>query len=298
MVQPINVAIVVPMLRFGSTEIDDLLPMRIQYWDNSFLFVKNGYTKGVKCLTENDIEWLSTHSEDEKTIIENALADENSSVWNIIMVPIPANYINLELYFAGHFESDILLESMASIGPLTSKWNEELCDIFEQLTCMKTSKMGDVKMVVVDPKQKVDTPMEEGPGEQLPPQAPTASSQIVSVMKVTQHGDKYTAKKSGLLDILNLDTRGEKDLLQADDVHKYEGDEKFNPKSFKSGPSVGYIDVEEVSYELKLAQVRILQELMFDVIPLSRYNHLVRNGGSKVWVKWTALTAVPLKAKM
>ncbi len=31
---------------------------------------------------------------------------------------------------------------------------------------------------------------------------------------------------------------------------------------------------------------------MFDVIPLSRYNHMVGNGGSKVSAKWTAQTAV------
>ncbi len=77
-------------------------------------------------------------------------------------------------------------------------------------------------------------------------------------MKVTQHVDKDTALKSDVLDILHFDTIGKKDLLQADDVHKYEGDEKFNPKSFKSGSSVGYIDVEEVSYELKFAQLRML----------------------------------------
>ncbi len=84
---------------------------------------------------------------------------------------------------------------------------------------------------------------------------------------------------------MHLDTRVKKDLLHMDDVHNYEDDEKFNPKSFKSGSNVGYINVEEVSYELKFAPVRMLRELMFDVIPLSRYNHLVGNGGSKVWAK-------------
>ncbi len=37
---------------------------------------------------------------------------------------------------------------------------------------------------------------------------------------------------------------------------------------------------------------------MFDVIPLSRYDHLVGNGGSKVWSKRTAQTAVPWKKQM
>ncbi len=162
------------MPRFGSIDIDDLLTTRIQYWDKSFPFVKNGYTMGIKCPTESDIEWLSTHSEDEKTIVENALEDENNSVWNIIKVPNLANYINLGLYFVGHLDSDILEESMGGVVPLISKWNKELSDIFEQLAHTKASIRGDFKMVVVDPKQKVDTPMKEGSSEQSPPQGATA----------------------------------------------------------------------------------------------------------------------------
>ncbi len=66
-------------------------------------------------------------------------------------------------------------------------------------------------------------------------------------------------------------------------MHKYTGIEKFNPKSFKSGSSVGFIDQNTAPYEVLFAQIRMLRELMFDVIPLSRYDHLVRNGSSKVW---------------
>ncbi len=86
---------VVPMLRFGSADIDDFLPMGNQYWDNSFLFVKNGYTVGIKCPTESEIEWFSTPSEDEKTIVESTLEDENNSLWNTITVPNPSNVISI-----------------------------------------------------------------------------------------------------------------------------------------------------------------------------------------------------------
>ncbi len=48
---------------------------------------------------------------------------------------------------------------------------------------------------------------------------------------------------SFVLDNLQLDSRGAKDRLHKDDAHKYEGDEKFNPKSFKSGFSVEYINL-------------------------------------------------------
>ncbi len=83
-----------------------------------------------------------------------------------------------------------------------------------------------------------------------------------------------------------------KDRLHDDDIHKYSGTDKFNPKSSKSGTSVGYIDLNTASSEVVFAQIRMLREVMFDVIPMSRYNHLVRNSGSKVWSRRTALMAV------
>ncbi len=99
-------------------------------------------------------------------------------------------------------------------------------------------------------------------------------------------------------DILNLDTVGKKERLQDVDHDKYRGDVKFNPTSFRSGPSVGYINFDLVSFELLFAQVRMTKELMFDILSLSRFNHLVGNGGSKVWSKQTAQTAVPWRAGM
>ncbi len=81
-------------------------------------------------------------------------------------------------------------------------------------------------------------------------------------------------------------------------MHKYTGVEKFNPKSFQSGSSVGFIDMNTVTNEVLFAQIRMLRELMFDVVPQSRYDHLVGNGGSKVWSKWTARTAVLWKKHM
>ncbi len=105
----------------------------------AILFVKNGYTVGVKWPTESEIEWLSTPPEDEKTIVESALEDENNLVWKTVMVPNPSNYINLGLYFVGYLYSDILLESMGRDTPFTSKWTDELSDIFELLGDTKAS---------------------------------------------------------------------------------------------------------------------------------------------------------------
>ncbi len=77
------------MISFGCAQIDDLHPMRIQYWDKSFLLTKDGYPVGVKILTETDIECLISLQEEEKTILDNALDDEANSVLGTITVPSP-----------------------------------------------------------------------------------------------------------------------------------------------------------------------------------------------------------------
>ncbi len=97
---------------------------------------------------------------------------------------------------------------------------------------------------------------------------------------------------------LNVQHIGEKECLQQDDNAKYAGMTKFNPKSFKSGPSVGYISVPDVSIDLLFAQVKMTMNEMFDVLRLRRFNHLVGNGGSKVWPKQTAQTVIMWKQKM
>lgn len=53
-----------------------------------------------------------------------------------------------------------------------------------------------------------------------------------------------------VIDILNLDRISKKECLQDKDHDKYTGYVKFNPESFRSGQSVGYINIEIVSYEL------------------------------------------------
>ncbi len=61
-----------PMIRCRSKGIDDLGALRIQYWDNSSLFIKSGYPVGVIIPKETDVDWLITPSEDKKTIVELA----------------------------------------------------------------------------------------------------------------------------------------------------------------------------------------------------------------------------------
>ncbi len=83
-----------PMIRCRSNGIDDLGALRIQYWDNSSLFIKSGYPVGVIIPTETDVDWLITLSKDEKTIIELASSSEHNKNWSIITIPNPSNYLN------------------------------------------------------------------------------------------------------------------------------------------------------------------------------------------------------------
>ncbi len=52
---------------------------------------------------------------------------------------------------------------------------------------------------------------------------------------------------------LHLDFRGEKDCLSIEDMHKYTGAEKFNPKSFQSSFSVGFINLNTATKEVLFA---------------------------------------------
>ncbi len=82
------------MIRCRSNGIDDLGALRIQYWDNSSLFIKSGYPVGVIIPTETDVDWLITLSKDEKTIVELASSSEHNKNWSIITIPNPSNYLN------------------------------------------------------------------------------------------------------------------------------------------------------------------------------------------------------------
>ncbi len=288
-----------PMIRYRSKSIDDLGVLRIQYLDNSSLFIKCGYAVGVIIPTETDVDWLITPSVDEKTIVELASSSEHNKNWSVITIPNPSNYMNHELYFVGHLDNDNILQDISNVlPPLTPGVTDEPADSLEKLgKATAPTEVGDLKMVVFKPDQQVDTPMEIGQMTEASKGADIIPKpSVVSGVIVPDDHDRSILPE--VLDDLQLDARGVKDLLRKEDMYKYEGDEKFNPKSFKSGSSVGYIDRSKVTDEVLFAQIRMLRELMFNVIPLSRYNHQAGNGGSKVWAKWTAQTAVLWKTNM
>ncbi len=54
-------------------------------------------------------------------------------MWNRVTVRNPSNYININLYFPGHLDRDILLESVGKVVSLKPEWTQELSNIFKQL---------------------------------------------------------------------------------------------------------------------------------------------------------------------
>ncbi len=76
---------------------------------------------------------------------------------------------------------------------------------------------------------------------------------------------------------------------------KYGGSNKFSPKSFMSGSSVGHINLNAVSKDVLFAQIRMFRELMFSVDTTTWLEMVVQkcgpNGqhkqqyhGRKIWV--------------
>ncbi len=159
----------VPMIRFCRTQINDLGPMRIQYWDNFFLLTKDGYPIGIKILTETDVEWLNALQEEEKTILDNALDDEANLVWGTITIPYPAKYLNIGLYFVGHLDSDTILPYIGRVVPLRPSETDELVKEFSKLVhSIPPKHVSELQMIVVNPSQEVNTLMDEGEIQQTP----------------------------------------------------------------------------------------------------------------------------------
>ncbi len=213
---------------------------------------------------------MDSHIDAQKDLVDRCKFIDLEIDWGIVTVPNPTEYPNILLYFKGHLDSDLIKDVETPMDPITDK----LADLF-----MKLGSQCAIVNVSCDkePEVAMDT--------SKPSQSDSSGIKTAD--------DINKSMTNNAIDSLYLDFRGEKDRLSIEDMHKYTGTEKFNPKSFQSGSSVGFIDLNTATEEVLFAQIRMLREHMFDVLPLSRYNHLVGNRGSKVWSKRTAQTAVP-----
>ncbi len=145
----------------------------------------------------------------------------------------PSEYLNIGLYFIGHLDNDNIFERMGPfvIPPLSS--TDQLAKQFAKLIKEPPKPILPVhQMVVIDPSQEVNTPMEKG----KLPQTPTGSiaTQVIEKIICSQLSDDSDMQMNPVIvDILNIDNIQKNDLLHDKDSHKYEGDMKFNPKSFR-----------------------------------------------------------------
>ncbi len=79
----------VPMIRLNSPNIDDFKPMKIVYWDNSFLLINGGKPVGVKIPTEVIVDWLDSSVDAEKDIAESSKKLDLENEW------VPSRFLTL-----------------------------------------------------------------------------------------------------------------------------------------------------------------------------------------------------------
>ncbi len=155
-------------------------------------------------------------------------------------------YPNIHLNFMGHLDSDMIKDVDTPTDPTTDKLADSFMKLGSQCTIVKVSSDK-------EPELPMDT-LKPGQSDN-------------GGIKTTDDINKSMTNDA--IDALHLDFRGKKDRLSIEDIYKYSGVEKFNPKSFQSGSSVGFIDLNAATKEVLFSQIRMLRELMFDVIPLS-----------------------------
>ncbi len=135
--------------------------------------------------------------------------------WGIVSISKPTEYPNIHLYFKGHLNRDLIKDVETPMDPTTDK----LADSFMKLG-------SQCAIVNISSDKEPEVPMDTlKPGQS-----------DIGGIKTTYDIDKSMTNNA-------IDFRGEKDRLSIKDMHKYTGTEKFNPNSFQSGTSVGFIDL-------------------------------------------------------
>ncbi len=200
--------------------------------------------------------------------------------WGIVTVPNPTQFLKIHLFFKGHLGSDLIKDVETPTDPTTDKLSDSFMKLGSQCAIVNVSS-----------DKEPGLPMDTAKSATVS-KVPFAGASQYDNGSVKTTDDINKSMTNEVIGILHLDSRGAKDHLSNKDMHKYTGVEKFNPKSFQSGSSVGFINLNTVTNEVLFAQIRMLRGLIFDVDPLIRYDHLVGNRGSKLWSKWTARTAV------
>ncbi len=120
------------MIRLRSPNIDDFKPLKIVYWDNSFLLINGGKPVGIKITTKVMVEWLDSLVDAEKDLAEWSKKLDLEKERDTITVPNLTQYPNINLFFAGHLNSDMIRKVEILQDPATDKLTESFMKLGSQ----------------------------------------------------------------------------------------------------------------------------------------------------------------------
>ncbi len=240
------------MLGFRNVPINDINPIIIKYWDNSVLLVNCGFHIAVKSPIDITYEWLSTKQDGEKFAIARSRKGSAQALRNTITILNPTKYINSSLYYDGHLDSDIIrkLEVQPKALEQSITDTEELAKQFDNLVSnpirsLMAVTVGTTSALLTELQAPMDT-------ENLPQTAPKGTI----APNTTEHNDASSPLDDDAdvemeddedVSALHATSTDDVDRLQPADYNKYTVTNNFNPKSFKSGRSLGYVNVKEAT---------------------------------------------------
>ncbi len=77
------------MIGMECQSINDLKPLKIVYWDNSFLYMNGGKPVGLKMPTEEKVDWLDSCLGAEENLVKERKSLDLAMEWDTIEVPNP-----------------------------------------------------------------------------------------------------------------------------------------------------------------------------------------------------------------
>ncbi len=170
-------------------------------------------------------------------------------------IPYPMQYINHALYHYGHLndeqivygcsQSELKDEAASTASELVKKREHLTLDSMTKQVSKKTEgdksdhpKDNATRMEVEKSIQKLLQ------GETVPPNEEKSMATGGTTTPTSAHdGDSDVEMKEVNIDILNISSKGEDDQHHCEDLDKYTGTTKFNPKSFKAGQGQGTISM-------------------------------------------------------
>ncbi len=141
------------MIRLHCPNIDDFKPLKILYWDTSFLLMNEGKPVGIKIPTEISVKWLDSRKDDEKDLVGRSKCMDLESDWAIVTVPNPNEYLNIHLYFKGHLDSDLIKDvETPSDDPTTDKLADSFMKLGSQCAVVNVSSDKEPELPMDTPK--------------------------------------------------------------------------------------------------------------------------------------------------